>query len=86
MGGFFSSYSYQIRSGAPYVPGLLPLAGTTDLDFIALPLTIKQEAGFAHVSYELSRSLKIKQALDILAIKIWPHPRQWGSFLEGTYP
>jgi iron complex outermembrane receptor protein len=60
VGGFFSSYSYNIGTGAPYVPGLLALAGTTTLDFVTAPLTIKQEAGFAHASYELSRSLKLE--------------------------
>ena len=59
-GGFFSSFSYNLASGAPYVPGLLSLAGTTELAFVTLPLTIKQEAAFAHASYELSRSLKLE--------------------------
>jgi iron complex outermembrane recepter protein len=64
VGGFYSNYFFKIDTGAPYVPGLATAAGgqfgTTNLGHVISPLRIKEEAGFVHLSYDLTSQFKVE--------------------------
>jgi iron complex outermembrane receptor protein len=64
VGGFYSNFFFNIDTGAPYVPGLATAAGgtfgTTNVGHVISPLRIKEEAGFLHLTYDLTSSLKLE--------------------------
>jgi iron complex outermembrane receptor protein len=64
VGGFYSSFFSNLDTGAPYVPGLAAAAGgafgTTNLAHVISPLRIKEEAGFLHLTYQLTHRFKVE--------------------------
>jgi iron complex outermembrane recepter protein len=64
LGGFYSNFFSNLDTGAPSVPGLATAAGgafgTTNLAHVISPLRIKEEAGFMHLTYQLTHGFKVE--------------------------
>jgi iron complex outermembrane receptor protein len=62
VGAFFSRFSDTFHGGST-IPGLATALGgafgTTDLFDVSIPLVVKQQAGFANATYNVSNSWKI---------------------------
>jgi outer membrane receptor protein involved in Fe transport len=64
LGAFYSDYYSNFDTGATHVPGLVTAAGgafgTPNLFHVISPVRIKQEAGFAHGTYEFDHAVKLE--------------------------
>jgi outer membrane receptor protein involved in Fe transport len=82
LGGFYSNYYDSFDTGATQVPGLLTAAGgafgTSNLFHVISPLRIKQEAGFAHVTYRFDPAVKLE-----LGARYYAYQSHLGSFANG---
>lgn len=90
VGGFYSNFFDNIDTGAPYIPGLATAAGgtfgTTNLGHVISPLRIKEEAGFTHLTYDLTSSLKLEAGARYYAYQSTVSSIATGFFYGGGAP